>query len=184
MKNYLLAAGFANYLLYIIALGLIVYFSVRALKKGFVGCLFSFLSTIVSLLLAFSLAHGLTVLTDGFFGVQDALNSEILATLVSGVALFLLCKLIFFLLRTIITAVLDRMPVAGKVNRLLGFFVGLFQGLFILYGVLALFALLPVADVSEFFSECLLLEFMFFKNPIFSALAAIALILSMVTETL
>ena len=171
MKNYLLAAGFANHLLDIIALGLIVYFSVRALKKGLVGCLFSFLSTIVSLLLAFSLAHGLTVITNGFFGVQEALNSEILATLASGVALFLLCKIIFFLLRTIITAVLDKMPVAGKVNRLLGFLVGLFQGTFILYGALALLTLLPIADVSAFFSDCLLLEFMFFNNPIFSILS-------------
>jgi len=171
MLHALNVANAAHYILDVVALGLIIYFSVRALKKGFVGCLFSFLSTILSVILAFSLAHPFNRLTNGFFGVQDGLNSELLATLVSGVAIFLLFKLIFFLLRTIITAVLDRLPVAGKVNRLLGFLVGFIQGTFLLYGVLALFALIPFDGIANFFSDCLLLDFMFFKNPIFSILS-------------
>ena len=163
------AANAANYALDVVALGVIIFFSIRALKKGFVGCLFSFLSTILSLLFAFLLASPFNRLTGGFFGLQDTLN-EVLSTLVSGVALFLLFKVFFFLLRTVITAVLDRVPVAGKVNRLLGFLVGFFQGTFLIYGALSLLALFPFEGISNFFADCLLLEFMFFKNPIFSIL--------------
>ena len=102
--------------------------------------------------------------------MQEALGNEVLATLACGAALFFLCKLVFVLLRKILTAALDRVPVVGKFNRLLGFIVGFLQGAFIIYGVLALLTLFPIAGVESFFADSLLLEFMFFKNPIFSIL--------------
>jgi uncharacterized membrane protein required for colicin V production len=160
----------AHYALDLVALGTIIFFSLRAYKKGFIGCLFTFLSTAISLVVALTFAHSIMQSTNGFFGVQEALGNEVLATLACGAALFFLCKLVFVLLRKILTAALDRVPVVGKFNRLLGFLVGFLQGAFIVYGVLALLTLFPIAGVESFFADSLLLEFMFFKNPIFSIL--------------
>jgi hypothetical protein len=114
----------AHYALDLVALGAIIFFSLRAYKRGFIGCLFTFLSTAISLVVALTFAHSIMQSTGGFFGVQEALGNEVLATLACGAALFFLCKLVFVLLRKILTAALDRVPVVGKFNRLLGFLVG------------------------------------------------------------
>lgn len=168
--SYLNATTSANYALDLVALGTIIFFSLRAYKKGFIGCLFTVLSTAISLVVAFTFAHSITQSTNGFFGVQEALGNEVLATLACGAILFFLCKFVFILLRKILTAALDRVPVVGKFNRLFGFIVGFLEGAFVVYGVLALLTLFPIAGVESFFADCLLLDFMFFKNPIFSIL--------------
>jgi uncharacterized membrane protein required for colicin V production len=171
MQINLLETTTTHYIADAIALVIMIVFSVRAAKKGFVGCLFGFVSTIASAVIAFSFAEQVAILTNGFFGLSQMLPSNEATLLVGGVLLFVACKLILRIVRMILTAILDKIVLVGSINRILGFAVGLIESLFFICGALAILSLLQNAQLTLFFSDCILLNYFYNQNPIFTILS-------------
>ena len=61
-------------------LAVIQIYAIKSWKKGFVSCFFSFVSGVAALVLAFVLAAPLMRLTNGWFGIQNAITDPIVAT--------------------------------------------------------------------------------------------------------
>ena len=88
------------------------------------------------------------------------------ATVLSWLFVFLLVKLIFILLRSILSAIIEKLPIVGRVNVILGGVVGLCKGLLFVCGALAILALIPASGITAFFNECLLLKGLYNQNPL------------------
>lgn len=221
-----LCATWANTAVDIIVIVVLAIFAIVGARKGFVDCFFGFISTIVAIILAFSLAQPMLGWTGGLFGLQGVLeqacinafagvkgfaldvsnegltamlaeqnlpqflvdmvvsgvgNSEIPAgttlamlvgqplgelatTLIVGILLFILSKLLLSLLKNIISGIVRRLPIIGTVNGLLGLVVGALQGLLIVSGVIAVLGVLPVDGMALFFNECAVLGWLYNQN--------------------
>ena len=156
-----------------IALIIMIIISVRAAKKGLIGCLFGFVSTIVSLLVAFFTTGSVVSLTGGLFGLQAAIGREA-TVLIAGVVLFFASKLLLRVLRKILTAVIDKIPLVGSLNHILGFVVGILEAALIVSGLLALVSLLPIDEISAFLDSTILLKAFYYNNPIDLIIDALA----------
>lgn len=73
---YNLCANVWTYAVDILAVVVLCVCAGRAAKKGFVRCLFGLLSTVVALVLAFSLAQSVVGWTNGIFGLQGTIQSS------------------------------------------------------------------------------------------------------------
>ena len=64
-----------------IVIAIVVFIGVlKGAKKGFITCLFGFISTIVALIAAFSFATLLVDMTGGLFGLEESLTSSLTAS--------------------------------------------------------------------------------------------------------
>lgn len=72
----LCASGITSFLGDLIALGIIVAFVLICARKGFINCLFKFISTVVAIVIAFSFAKTFVSITGGLFGLQTFLETS------------------------------------------------------------------------------------------------------------
>ena len=70
-----------NNIVDIVAVVVVMIFAINAAKKGFVDCLFSLISTVAAIVLAFVLAKPLLGWTGGLFGLQVTLQGALTETL-------------------------------------------------------------------------------------------------------
>ena len=77
-------------------------------------------------------------------------------------------KLLLLLVRKLLSSVLDRLPIVGKVNHALGFFVGVLQGLLAVSAVVAVLAIIPWASMNTFLGNCTIVGWMYNHNPIYA----------------
>ncbi len=78
--------------------------------------------------------------------------------------LFILMKILLSLLNRVLSSTLNKVPVVGGVNRLLGFCVGLLQGILLLNGVVAVLSLIPSDGIQKFFSDCTVMGLLYDYN--------------------
>ncbi len=95
---------------------------------------------------------------------------DLIATLISWIVLFLTTKLLLKILQKILSSIVEKIPVVGALNHLLGAAVGLLQGFLIVCGVVALITLIPIDGVSTFLSECTVLGWLYNNNPLYTIL--------------
>ena len=160
-----ICAEVAHYVIDAAALITIFALSIIAAKKGFIGCLFGFLSTVVSLVVAFSLTSLVVSGTGGLFGLVETIG-ETGAKLICWLALFFIVKILLRLIRKLLTAVIDKIPIVGSLNHVLGFAVGVVEGLLLLSGILAVLALLPFEELTLFVDSTILVKALYYHNPI------------------
>lgn len=227
---YLLNATTGNIIADVLVSVVILIFALVAMRKGFIECFFSLISTLLAIILAFLLMKPFINWTNGIFGLQGVIenacenafskikgfdldvssegmramlesqnlpkflinsvvdtvgNSEVpigttiallLAQKVGGFAislvslflLFFLMKLLLLLVRKLLSSVLDRLPIVGKVNHALGFFVGVLQGLLAVSAVVAVLAIIPWASMNTFLGNCTIVGWMYNHNPIYA----------------
>lgn len=229
----LLSAGPTGYILDIVILvGLFLFVFICA-KRGFINVFFSFVSSIVALFAAVSLAGVFASLTGGLFGVEASLTEtftntlskitgfdivlggkndldmllstekmsaiiatlvakkyvgvdipegttlaslvgatfgELLTSLIAGVILFFLFKIIIFILRKFFTKLTEKIGLLDKLNRILGMAVGFIEGIFVISLVMSILALIPSPAITEFFNSSLILKLLYNHNPIVSML--------------
>ncbi|MBQ8684946.1 MAG: CvpA family protein [Clostridia bacterium] len=225
MEN--LCAAWLPYAVDGVAIAVMLAFSIVASKKGFVQCLFGFVSTIVAILVALLLMKGVVSWTNGLFGLQGAIergatnglsnikgfavdissaglreslagkfpsfiinivvdsvgNSEVpvgttiasavggtiakfTVTLIAFFLLFFLAKLSLRLLERVLSSVVENLPIVGALNTLLGFVVGALEGLLLISGVIAVFAMFPSEGMANFFNGCTLVRWLYNDNPL------------------
>ena len=111
-------------------------------------------------------------------GVQDLPSGTTLAMvaggglgafatmLVSGLAVFILAKLVLRIVRGILTGIVSKIPLMGSLNSLLGLVVGALQGVLIVSGILAVLAMIPMDGLMSFLDGCAVAGWLYHNNPI------------------
>ncbi|MBQ7923885.1 MAG: CvpA family protein [Clostridia bacterium] len=89
-----------------------------------------------------------------------------ITSLIAFFVLFTVAKLLLLLIKKLVSSFVNSMPVISSANRLLGFAVGLVQGVLVISAVVAVLSVIPVDGINRFFSECLLLKALYNHNPI------------------
>ena len=87
-------------------------------------------------------------------------------SLIAWLALFLVVKLLLRLLERVLSSVIEKIPLVGTLNNLLGFAVGALQGLFVVCGVIAILALIPSESFAAFFNQTVFVKALYNQNPI------------------
>ena len=224
------------YIADIVFLALLVVLMIMDARKGFISVFFSFVSSVVAVVIAMLFAARFCEATGGLFGLQGAAGGWIggalskispfnidissegieaqIATLalpefikaavleeitavtpevaagtllgqyvggiLSGYVVLFLCglllffgvKLVMLILRKLLTGVAESVYLFRKINRLGGMFVGLFKGLVIACGILAIAALIPNDALHAFFNNTMILKGFYNANPIHLILVA------------
>ena len=92
--------------------------------------------------------------------------AELLCTLIAGVALFFILKIVFRLLSKILTAIFNKIKLLGKVNKFLGILLGLVEGILVISVVVSVLTLIPSAGINNFFESSFVLRWLYNHNPI------------------
>ena len=92
--------------------------------------------------------------------------AELLCTLIAGVALFFLLKIVFKLLSKVLTALFNKIKLLGKINTLLGIILGLLEGIFVISVVVSVLTLIPSAAITSFVDSSIILRVLYNHNPI------------------
>lgn len=92
--------------------------------------------------------------------------SRFIGLLISGIAVFIVAKLLLFIVEKILTKIVNSWSVAAALNGLLGFAVGFLKSAILVCAVLAVLALIPSEGMISFFDETLFLKFIYNDNPL------------------
>lgn len=92
--------------------------------------------------------------------------AELLCSLISGVVLFILIKILIFILRKFFTKLTEKIGLLDKLNRILGMVVGFIEGIFFISLVMSILALIPSPAITSFFNSSLILKLLYNHNPI------------------
>lgn len=211
------------YIVDIVILIVALILTIKSAKKGFVNCIFGFLSTILAIVLAFSFAGFAVNVTEGFFGVEGMLTtsftqsfsniegfdvviqenmdvaemleaqsmSAIFAQLIGqnlegavgstlgelagrtlgsyatllicGVALFVVFKIVFGILKKFFNFV-AKDGLLGGLNKLLGAAIGLLEAIILASFVVLIMEMFPGA--MEFLNSSIILTWIHNNNPL------------------
>ena len=159
-------ANFVHYAVDIIAVIVILISGITSFKKGFNRSLFGFVSTIVAIILANYLTKPVIGWTNGIFGLVDKVGNMYIGYLISFFVVFLAIKIVTALLSKILSSLVEKIPLVGSLNRLLGFVLGLVQGFFIVCGVVAVVRVLPLGSIQTFVNDCTFVKWLYNSNPL------------------
>ena len=216
------------YIVDIVVVAVLLIYAIRNGKKGFIGCVFGLLVTIISLAVAFFCAETVLELTDGFFSVQSLLTEKITESLssiqgmeaplagedinavlegtklspflikiivdsvavegaapgttlashiavtiaefstlvITGIVLFLLCKIILTFIEKLFTKAVDSIKFIGFINTFLGALIGAVKGAIAILLVIAVVSIVPNEAITDFFDSTLFVGYFFHNNPI------------------
>lgn len=86
--------------------------------------------------------------------------------LIAWLILFLVIKLLIKLIERFLSSIISKLPIVGSLNTILGFTVGILQGLLIISGVIAVIALFPSESTATFFNDTILVGLLYNHNPL------------------
>lgn len=92
--------------------------------------------------------------------------AELLCNLIATAALFLIIKISFKFLRKLFTAIINKIGILGRLNRILGMLLGIIEFLFIVSLILSVLAMIPSANMMNFFNSSIVLRLLYNCNPI------------------
>lgn len=96
--------------------------------------------------------------------ILGEVSARLLSLLISGVVIFLVSFICLFLLKKILSALINSISLLGFVNALLGVCVGIIESLLIIYAVLAVVTLIPSAAIEGYLSNSLFLGILYENN--------------------
>ncbi len=135
----------------IIFIAIILVFAIVSAVKGFINAIFNKLCWILGLIAAFLFYNMLSVPMKDF--VKNQIASDILSFLVIFIAVFLFIKII----QTILSKVFDGEIMKG-LDRSLGFFFGLVEGIVIVYVFIFLALKQPWFPKPEFLTSSIFVK--------------------------
>lgn len=99
-------------------------------------------------------------------------TSRLAATLIAGLVLFILIKLVVRLLRGILESIASKVDVLNGINALLGAAVGILQAALIVCSILAVLAIFPNEGITTYLSNTLFVGKLYLHNPLVSILGS------------
>ncbi len=160
-----------NYLLDGLVIVVLLIHIISCTKKGFIECLFGLISTIVAFAVAYLFSNTLLELTDGFFGVAEEVGLMV-ASALSWLLIFLVVKLVIRFIKKIVTAIVEKIPLVGSLNHLLGFVVGVAEGLLIIWTIFAVMEFVSTSSpemmikILEPMKDTFLAKELYANNPL------------------
>lgn len=140
--NSILLASLGYYTIDIVCAALILIFTIIGARKGAIRSVIGLCSTVLSLVAAYYLAVPFSKLLNDWFSVFEK-GSETIWIAVSGILVFVLCKIILDLIGKLLTKLADSIKAVGALNTLLGAVIGFVKGAILICAVLAVISLLP-----------------------------------------
>lgn len=140
--NSILLASLGYYTIDIVCAALILIFTLIGARKGAIRSVIGLCSTVLSLVAAYYLAVPVSKLLNDWFSVFEK-GSETIWIAVSGILVFVLCKIILDLIGKLLTKLADSVKAVGALNTLLGAVIGFVKGAILICAVLAVISLLP-----------------------------------------
>lgn len=140
-------------------------YAIKAWRKGFVNCFFSFISGIAALILAFVLAAPLMRATNGWFGLQNAVTDPIVSAFakmtgfnidVSSVSLELLLEgknLPTFIKNAVIAAGVDGVPQGTTLAMIVGEKIGEFATTLISFVIVFIILKIGIKLIQRIFGK-------------------------------
>ena len=92
--------------------------------------------------------------------------SPFVTLVVTGIVLFILCKLILSFVEKILTSLVSNIAFLGAVNSILGAFVGFVKGAFTVCLILSLLSLLTSPELTAFIDQTLFVKTFYHDNPV------------------
>ena len=137
-----LLAGFGQYTIDVVCVALILIFTIVGARKGAIRSLIGLCSTVFSLFAAYYLAVPVANVLNGWFSVFEK-GGETLWIAVSGIAAFILCKIVLDLIGKLLTKLAESVKAVGALNTLLGAVIGFIKAAILTCAALAVLSLLP-----------------------------------------
>ena len=86
--------------------------------------------------------------------------------LIAWVVVFFVAKLLLLLVKNIVCSIVENMPIISSVNTLLGFLLGVLQGLLVISGIIAVLSIIPIPGITSFFNGCVFVGYIYNHNII------------------
>lgn len=96
--------------------------------------------------------------------VTGPVVANFLCTLIGGAVVFALAKLVLFVIGKLLTGIVEKIPLVGTINAVLGFVFGVFQMALVVSAVLAFFSLFAKSGMTDFFNNATVLKWLYNKN--------------------
>ena len=125
----------------VIIVAIIAFLALRCAFKGFVSEFLSMAALVIGLLIAIFFFRKVAVIVGEQFEIEVQLLAEIISFAILFIAIFVAIKLVESLLKNIIT----KIKLTG-LDRFLGFFYGMIEGIVVVYLLLFLVNLLPNSE--------------------------------------
>ncbi len=98
---------------------------------------------------------------------------RLITSVIAFFVIFIVAKILLSLLKRVLSSVINKIPLVGGVNRILGFCVGILQGGLIICGIVAVLSLIPSDGLQNFFNDCLVLRVLYDYNLVNMIIGAI-----------
>ena len=92
--------------------------------------------------------------------------APILLSIIVGVALFIVALILITVLANLLSSFLDKVPLLGTLNHVLGMLVGALEAIIYVYIILAVLSFLPMADLQTILSQTTILNWLRENNII------------------
>ena len=90
----------------------------------------------------------------------------IITGLIAWLVLFALGQAILLIIKQSLITVIHKIPLVDKLDRILGFAVGITKGVLIVSAVLAIISLIPSSGLGEYFGKTAFVGWLYHHNPI------------------
>jgi uncharacterized membrane protein required for colicin V production len=116
--------------------------------KGFMCGIVSFVSGLVSFMVAIFTASPVAGLMNRWFGLSAEFDKildgkgQFINVLICGIVVYLVCRLVFFFIARFIRKIKDRSKVIDKVDKIAGLFLGAAKGFVSIAGIFVMLYLL------------------------------------------
>lgn len=98
-------------------------------------------------------------------------TSVLAVTLIAGIAIFIVAKLIMMLLKGLLNTIAEKIPLVKGVDTLLGAVVGVLQAALIVCGILAILTVFPNENIAAYLSKTLFVGKLYVHNPLVTILS-------------
>lgn len=98
--------------------------------------------------------------------VAAPVASRFIGLLICGIVIFIVAKILLFLLEKILTKIVNSWSVASALNGVLGFAVGFLKAAIFVCAILAVLSLIPSEGLVTFFDQTLFLKYLYNDNPL------------------
>ena len=155
----------------IVLIGIVVLAVVLAAKKGFASSLLETASVLISGIASYQFSTPVSgIVGDIFFAEKANALTYVFARVITFVALFIVFSILLKIASKVLSSLLDKIPLVGTANSVLGAALGLIKALVIVFVICTLCYIIVQSDNGEnlksIISDSYIYQFVIDNNPI------------------
>lgn len=155
----------------IVLIAIVILAVVLAAKKGFASSLLETLSVLISGFASYTFSTPVSVFVcENFFAENLNSLTYIVARILVFVILFIVFSILLKIVSKLLSALLDKIPLVGTANSVLGGALGLIKAIIIVYVICTVCYIVVMSDnagnLKEIISDSYIYQFLIENNPI------------------